>query len=356
MRLNFGELYRCNLYFSDSFDNLLFQILSVRYFSITFSNFCMLLPLVSFRKLLVYSCLVGICSILAPTLQAQEGEGSSPLELGRRIVPDVIGIVAGPGFYAQDGFINTECGCTFTNGVGAGIVAGVMYEKNLLAPNANWRLGTINIGARLLYEERNIGAAFREYEPLPIKSLEPPFRTYTVPILMRYLAEANFTMLTLTPYIVWNPFTISIFQPFVQVGFQVGYTLNARLRNTKFILDGRTRLPNDEDATVTFDSTNKRFDPLRPDRLVVQDSTFTQGNLNALQIAASVSVGTDIPLGTRFRLSPMLNLLLPLTKMVEERVTQRTLPNGTIVSNLSNGSFSITSWQILVALKMNLER
>ena len=302
------------------------------------------------RNLLVIACaasLFAMIFIATNRLHAQDNEGSSPLELGRRIVPDIAGVVLGPGFYAQDGDIKTGCPCTFNGGVGAGIVAGLMYEKNLLAPNANWRLGTINIGARLLYEDRNIGAAFREYESVAVQSLAQPTRFFTVPILMRHLAEANFSMLTLTPYIVWNPLSIDIFQPFAQVGLQVGYTLSARLRHTKFILDGTTRLPNDEVAAVSFDSSNVRFNARQPDRLVIQDSTFTQGNLNALQIAASLSVGTDIAVGTRFRLSPMLNLLLPLTKTAEERVTN---------DNLSNGSFSITSWQILVALKLNLEK
>ncbi len=290
----------------------------------------MFLPLVSFRKLLVYSCLVGICSILAPTLRAQEGEGSSPLELGRRIVPDVIGIVAGPGFYAQDGSFATGCPCTFTGGVGAGIVAGLMYEKNLLAPNANWRLGSINIGARLLYEDRRVNAAFREYETVPVQSLAQPLQRFPVQVLFRHLAEASFSTLSLTPYIVWNPLTIGIFQPFVQVGLQGGFIMNSRLKHTKFVLDHTVRLPNGEEAEVSFAETNS-------DRIVIQDSAFLP--LNTFQLAASLAVGADMPLGTRFRLSPMLQYLLPLTTI-----------------NPPPGNLTITAWQILLALKMNLER
>lgn len=289
----------------------------------------MFFPLVSFRKLLVYSCLASLCSIFAPALHAQEGEGSSPLELGRRIVPDVIGIVAGPGFYVQNGSFATGCPCTFTGGVGAGIVAGLMYEKNLIAPNANWRLGTINIGARLMYEDRRITAAFREYENVRVQSLAQPSQFFTVPILFRHVAEASFPTFTLTPYIVWNPITIGIFQPFVQVGLQGGLITGSRLKHTKYVLDHTVRLPNGEEAEVTFSETET-------DRVVVQDSTFSP--LTTFQMAASLTVGTDIPLGTRFRLSPMFQYLLPLTTIN------------------SPGNLTITAWQILLALKMNLER
>ncbi len=290
----------------------------------------MLFSLVSFRKLLVYSCLASLCSFFAPALlRAQESEGSSPLELGRRVVPDVVGIVAGPGFYAQSGSFATGCPCTFTGGVGAGLVVGLMYEKNLLAPNANWRLGTINIGARLMYEDRRINAAFREYENVRVQSLAQPSQFFTVPILFRHLAEASFPTFTLTPYLTWNPLTIGIFQPFVQVGLQGGFIASSRLTHTKFVLDRTVRLPNGEEAEVNFSATESN-------RIVVQDSTFAP--LNTFQLAASLTVGTDIPLGTRFRISPMLQYLLPLTTINPP------------------GDFRMTAWQILVALKMNLER
>lgn len=264
-------------------------------------------------------------------VRAQESEGSSPLELGRRVVPDVLGVLIGPGFYGQNGSFDTGCPCTFSGGVGAGIVLGAMYEKNLLSPGPVWRLGTINIGARLLYEERNINAVFREYEQVSVQSLAQPSQFFTVPILFRHLAEINFSLLTFTPYISWSPFAIGALQPFAQLGFQAGYTLNGRFRHTKFVLDEVVRLPNGEEAEVAFSENDSNS-------LVVEDADVK--DLNRLQFAASFALGADLPIGSQFRLTAAAHYLLPLTAM----------------SSAPDQNISLTTLQILIGLKMNLDR
>lgn len=274
-------------------------------------------------------------------IYAQE-EGSSPLDLGKRVVPDVVGLVVGPSFQSVSGSLTTSCPCTFNGGIGAGFIAGVMYEKNLLAPSTAWRLGMLNVGARLLYEYRGISSAFREYEINTFRSDKQPNQTYTLPILYRHLAEVQYSMLTLSPYLTWNPFAFGIIQPFVQLGVQGGLFLYGRARHTKFILDGVVRLPTGEEAIVEFPHPT---DPSLPgsDSRVIEDVAFRLPN--PLQLATSIVVGADIPLGTRFRLSVMGNYLIPLTSM----------KLGIVQPPEQDTTFAVSAWQIMLALKMNMD-
>jgi hypothetical protein len=265
----------------------------------------------------------AIASIYVPSsrLFAQE---SSPLELGRRVVSDVVGVVIGPTFQSASGYFDSGCPCRFDGGVGAGIAVGLLYETNLVSPSATWRLGALNFGARLMYESRNVNTAFREYENVQIESTQSG-QFFTVPILFRNLAESNFSMLTLTPYLSWNPF----WQVFVQAGFQAGYVTSSRLKHTKFAVDTSVRLPNGETADIVFDETGRTD-------IVIEDTTFPR--VNPLQLGIALTAGLDIPLGTRFRLAPMFNAVIPLTNIAE-----------------SGSGYRLASWQILAALKMNLQ-
>lgn len=303
----------------------------------------MFLNLLRLRSLFLIACLASIIIVFSSPIFAQENEGSSPLELGRRVVPDVVGVVVGPSFNVVNGSLTTGCPCTFNGGLGVSVLAGLMYEKNLLTPGATWRLGTVNIGARLLYETRNVNSAFREYENNTFRSEKQPNQFYTLPILYRHLAEVNYGMLTLTPYITWNPLSIGIFQPFVQVGLQGGLFTGGRARHTKFILDTQVRLPTNEEAIVEFPNP---LDSTLPgtSSIVIQDSSFTPPS--PLQLAASITLGTDIPIGTRFRLSVMGNYLIPFSP----------LSLGLVRPPEPDGNFTVSAWQIMLALKMNLER
>lgn len=265
-------------------------------------------------------------------------QGASPLELGRRIVPDVVGVLVGPNFNYATGTFESGCPCTFTGGFGIGPVVGVMYEKNLFSPSPQWRLGTLNLGARLLYEQRNIAAAFLEYERTQVESRSQPGQFFQVPILFRHLAEGSFSMLTLTPYLSWSPFTQTpgfLQNVYFQVGLQGGYVLSSRIRHTKFVGQSTVTLPNGELSSVqiAIDSVTVS------DRKVVQDSTFPR--VNQIQLGLSIGAGADIPLGReggRFRFTPLVQYVLPLTRISE-----------------SGTNFTISSLQILLGVKMNLQ-
>jgi hypothetical protein len=276
------------------------------------------------------------CSLLPGSIFAQ---GASPLELGRRIVPDVLGIVVGPNFNYASGTFDTGCPCTFTGGFGIGPVIGVMYEKNLLSPSPQWRLGTLNLGARLLYEQRNIATAFLEYERVQAESQTQRGQFFTVPVLFRHLAEGSFSMFTLTPYLSWNPFTQAqgfLQGVYFQVGIQGGFVIDSRIRHTKFVEQPTVRLPNGEVTSVGI-----VIDSLRntSDRRVVEDGPFAR--VNQLQLGLNLGAGADIPLGReggRFRFSPFVQYVFPLTNMSE-----------------AGQNFRIGSLQVLLGLKMNLQ-
>ncbi len=281
--------------------------------------------------------LVLLSGCLAPVRSL--AQSASPLELGRRIVPDVIGIVLGPNFNYATGTFDTGCPCTFTGGFGIGPTVGLLYEKNLFSPSPQWRLGTVNFGARLLYEQRNIASAFLEYERVPVESLVQRGQSFIVPILFRHLAEANFSMLTLTPYLAWSPFTQAqglLQSVYFQGGVQVGYVLSSRIRHTKIVEQPTVRLPNGEVSQVEIIVDSLGTGGLRR---VVQDSSVAR--VNPLQLGLSLAAGAEIPLGReggRFRLSPFVQYIFPLTNMSE-----------------AGRDFRIGSLQVLLTLKMNLQ-
>jgi hypothetical protein len=137
------------------------------------------------------------------TLHAQEG--ANPLFLGRDKVPDLLGIVGGPGFTSQIGIYDSQCPCAFEGGAGGGFAIGLNYDKNILTYGTATK-GQLWFGARLMFETRSITARFRQFEEVPVQSLAMPEQLFTIPIQFRHEAQLDFAMLTLTPYLQWNPF------------------------------------------------------------------------------------------------------------------------------------------------------
>lgn len=274
-------------------------------------------------------CAAIICACTQTMLHAQEG--ANPLFLGRQSVPDLLGIVGGPSFHTMLGSYESGCPCTFEGGAGNGIALGINYDKNLLTYGTATK-GQLWLGARLMFETRGVSAVFREFENVTVRSLSMQEQSFTVPIQFRHLAQLQFSLLTLTPYLQWNPFG----RVFVQAGVQGGVVIGSRITHTKELLDRTVRLPTGERADVEFTATSGSI-------VTIEDRPVQR--LNAFQLAFTTTAGIDIPINfskvednPRYRLTPMLNYVIPLTTMSE-----------------SGSNFRIAAFQILVALKMNLE-
>jgi hypothetical protein len=286
------------------------------------------IPALRRARLCTLAFVTVFCCVLTTPSQML-AQSASPIDLGRQSVPDLLGVVVGPSFHLQSGSFDTGCPCTFDGGAGNGIVLGLSYDRNLLTYGTAERKGTLWFGARLLFETRGVAALFREYEQIPVQSLALPEQRFTVPLQFRHRAEAQFSLLTLTPYVQWNPFG----RLFVQAGLQGGLVIASRVLHTKELLDQSVRLPNGEVAQV-------RLRDVEGSVATVQDeSPFPQ--TNAFQVALTLSGGYEIPIGNeaKYRLVPTLNYVLPLTTMSQ-----------------SGADFRISAFQILLALKMNLER
>jgi hypothetical protein len=255
-------------------------------------------------------------------------------------------VVGGPSFTSQLGIYDTDCPCTFEGGAGNGIAIGLNYDKNILTYGTATK-GQLWLGARLMFETRNITARFRQFEEVQVPSLARPEQLFTTPIQFRHEAQIGVSMVTLTPYLQWNPFG----RVFAQVGLQGGVVVASSVRHTKELLDRTTRLSNGERVEIElrdFPSgiatvENGAIPATRP------DSLGGGARLNTFQFAATATVGIDIPVNlsktqdARYRITPMLTYMLPITPLVGRR--RASDPNP----------FSIGAFQILVALKMNLD-
>jgi hypothetical protein len=281
---------------------------------------------------------------LLPT--RSHAQDANPLELSRQSVPDLLGVVVGPSFHSQIGSFDTGCPCTFDGGAGAGVAFGVSYDKNILSYGTSTK-GQLWLGGRLMFETRNVTALFREYELVKVQSLAMREQTFETPVQFRHRALAQFSLITFTPYLQWNPFG----NFFAQVGFQAGVVTASSMTHTKELLDKIVVLPNGERANVNFiDQAGK---PLGDVLTVGEGEDFKRVNtVNTLQLAATATVGMDIPISLGksdkqiWRVTPMLNYVLPLTDMLVPLADKGAQGSG----------FRISALQILVSLKLNLEK
>lgn len=256
---------------------------------------------------------------------------ASPLELGRQQIPEIIGIIVGPSFHSQLGKFDTGCPCTFEQGGANNFVFGLSFDKNLISYGAGTK-GGLWFGARLMMETRNIVAAFTEFEKVPVQSLAVREQSFPVDIPFRQEGSLRFTMLTFTPNVSWYPFG----RIFVQGGIQAGLVLSSRLQHTKELKVNEVELPNGERAIVQFKDTDSNI-------LLIEEGEAQR--VNSFQLGISLATGIDIPIGERFRLTPMFHHVIPVTALMER--DPKVSPDG-------SDPLKISTTQILLGIKMNL--
>ncbi len=263
-----------------------------------------------FSGFLLCVLLIAVC---ASPVFSQISKLSNPLEAGRIQIPDRWGVLIGAGFNTQSGTFTSACNCEFTNGRGAGLVVGVLWEKFLS--------DKLVIGARLTLENRSVRAAFREYETVSLSAINSPGTRFDVPILFRHIGDATFSMVALTPYIQWYPSG----RFFLSAGLQPHFITGSGLKHTKELVDESTLLPNGELALLQFTETGSSS-------LVLQDTEFPQAQ--SFQFAVTLTTGYDIRLSRSLYVTPMLQYVIPFTSL-----------------SPATNDFRISSLQLLLAVK-----
>ena len=234
--------------------------------------------------LLFFICLLCCASVLRT--QDAPGTGASIEE---------VGVLVGPALNLQAGSFLTQCNCTFTDGRRAGLHVGALYEYR------ENRTASLSWGAALSYTQRNVEASYQQIEGVKPQLIDRPEESDSVAVRFRHRAFANFSLITLMPYLKWQP-DIPFF---ARLGAGAGFVINATVRHNKEVMDRVVLLPNGERAAVSFEDGS--------DVMTVEDGKFP--SVSAFQLTLEPALGANIRLTERFTLSPVFQYSFPVMNL-----------------------------------------
>ncbi|MCX6140999.1 MAG: outer membrane beta-barrel protein [Candidatus Kapabacteria bacterium] len=255
-------------------------------------RFC--LPMISSSMPTSQRLPLAICILfllITGMVRAQENVlDSDPIAARKRLVYSQLGGFVGFGLLSQGGTFTTACNCEFTGGAGAGLMAGLMFER-LTRSRITW-------GATLGYDNRGVTSRFRETEG--VVQTSPSGRTFTVPITFLNEAEINLHVLTAMPYMKYHFFDLF----YGRVGASVGYVFSSGLSHTKTLETQTVTFPNGEIASVSLPGGGNGT-------VILQNGPVP--DLNALQLGIVLGVGMELHLSKKMFLSPVVQYLVPIT-------------------------------------------
>lgn len=254
--------------------------------------------------------------LIITNLKLLSQDMATPLDPEKMPNQREIGILFGFGQNFMGGNFRTACECPeFINGVKFGYSFGALYEMDF-TPKFMW-------GAALIYSIRDVLSEYQIIEDVPLKSLITG-KPETVPIKFKHKANADFSYLSVMPYLKWN---LSDFL-FFKLGFSASFVLNNHIKHEKELLQKTARLSSGETVTIKLDSENGTSE-------IVEDGAFPL--TNSTQFSIDPMIGFNIAIEENVFISPLFQYSLPLTKISE---------NG--------DNFKISAWRILIELRLAL--
>lgn len=227
-----------------------------------------------------------------------------------------IGILFGFGQNFMGGNFRTECDCPeFIDGVKFGYSFGALYEMDF-SPKFMW-------GAALIYSNRDVFSEYQIIEDVQIQSVITG-KPESAPIKFKHKASADFSYLTLMPYLKWN---IVDFM-FIKLGFSGSFVLNNHIKHEKELTQKTARLSSGELVSIQLDSENGTTK-------VVEDGEFPQ--TNSFQMSINPMIGFNIPLEENLFVSPVFQYSLPLSNISEK-----------------GENFKISAWRFLLEIRLAL--
>jgi hypothetical protein len=228
-------------------------------------------------------------------------QNSDPINAGRILYRKQAGVIIGTGLIAQSGNFNVTCDCpAFEGGRGTGLVAGAIYEDDLLE-NFVW-------GGALLFQTRPIEALYRQTELVTVES-SASNREFTIPAEFRNSASADFSYLTFMPFVKY----IQLHPLFIRVGAGLSTVVSGRIVHTKELLT--TTVLSAEGTVENVQLVDENKNPI-DNPATVEDGNFAQ--LNSFQFSIEPAIGVDIRLGkSDWFIAPVVQYSLPLMTISE---------------------------------------
>ena len=214
--------------------------------------------------------------------------------------PPLAGIELGFGNHSQQGSYNADCGCTFTNGTGTGLVLSLVFELPL---SYEWAVGVKGgIDFRNTTSEQGV-------KDVAVVSAANGTVDTLMSVPINRVGAVKTTYFALTPYLQYQFFRMG---PFVQVGPSFGFLVANKFTQTRQLLQTT--------ATINGkDYPNLRFQSNGTTEEVVQDGAIT--DVNGLRLGLGVSAGYNVSVSERSILTPQLTYDLPLSTIRSTNAT-----------------------------------
>ncbi|MBI5324134.1 MAG: hypothetical protein HZB41_02450 [Ignavibacteriae bacterium] len=263
-----------------------------------------------FRLLFFFFLLLIFINAVTAQIKKKEDTPLLPTEQLRSEVGGFIGF----GSNNQSGIFSTDsCDCKFMDGAGFGFTIGGLYESEIVK-RMFW-------GGALALDMKSFWASYMEYEPVKLKSRPD---TPVVPVLFRYKADSKIWYLTLMPYIKYVPAKFMFFR----LGFGGSFVISSDMKHTKELLSETSRLNTGELVGIKYVDVEGRI-------YTIDDTDFPK--VNSLQLSLEPAIAFNFPIGQKFRLSPLFQYSIPLTKFSEQ---------GTDVK--------LNSWRLMIELRYDI--
>ncbi|MBM2815551.1 MAG: hypothetical protein HW421_2313 [Ignavibacteria bacterium] len=257
-----------------------------------------------------------IIFLLAFEFSFGQKEDNPLLPVARPDVKDV-GVILGLGQNFQSGIFKLDCNCEFSGGVKFGYFFGAVYEQHI---RNDFRWGLI-----LGYESLGLNSSYKTLETIKIISPTSLIDTFNTTILIRQKADAEFSYLSLAPYLKYSYKWF-----FLRLGFSAGYNLKAtviqtaELLTTSALIDGKT-------VELSIDSSSNKGKKISETITELQNGNFK--NTSEIRLSLLPMAGLNIPIGDDWEFNPSFALSIPLNYTATDM------------------DFSVNAWRIMLELR-----
>lgn len=242
-----------------------------------------------------------------------------------------IGVFAGIGGNIQNGAFYSNCPCDFIDGRGMSFFFGILYEREVFYK--------FRIGLDAMYKSDKLSSSYRENELLTaVSSISG--KEENVKVSSRHTANFEISYISFQPYLKFY-----ILDPFyIKLSLSASIPLSTNITHTQELLQKTALLSTGEIGNIYM--TDKNGNIIERNIAELQNEEYPQ--VNSFQLGLVPTIGFDIAINKKMRLSPSFQFHIPLNEISPYSDP----PFYSLGSD--PGGFSITSWYIRLEFRHTL--